>query len=115
MIIWLLWGLASAPVTVAGHRRCGCASLERRDASQDAPPVDPKMLREMARREDWIPQNHMGSLVLIKPGVLRTIMVRAGHRGLISCCGDPARATAISARCGRSISRIGRWSTTSRG
>ena len=36
----------------------------------------------MARREDWITQNHMGSIVLIKPGVLRTIIVRAGHFGL---------------------------------
>lgn len=81
MITWLLWGLASAPVTVA-IIVLWLRVLERRDASQDAPPVDPKMLREMARREDWIPQNHMGSLVLIKPGALRMILIRAGHRGL---------------------------------
>ena len=56
--------------------------LERRDSSQDKPPVDPLFLREMAKREDWIPQNHMGSIVLIKPGVLRTIVIRAGHLGL---------------------------------
>lgn len=78
---WLLWGLASAPVTIA-ILVLWLRVLERRDASQDAPPVDPKMLREMARREDWIPQNHMGSLVLIKPGILRMILIRAGHRGL---------------------------------
>jgi hypothetical protein len=36
----------------------------------------------MIRREDWIAQNHMGSIVLIKPGVLRTILVKAGHLGL---------------------------------
>ncbi|KRC80110.1 hypothetical protein [Sphingomonas sp. Root241] len=81
MIIWLLWGLASAPVTVA-IIVLWLRTLERRDASQDAPLVDPKMLREMARREDWIPQNHMGSLVSIKPGALRMILIRAGHRGL---------------------------------
>lgn len=81
MVTWLLWGLASAPVTVAGIV-LWLRVLERADASQDAPPVDPKMLREMARREDWIPQNHMGSLVLIKPGILRTILIRAGHMGL---------------------------------
>jgi hypothetical protein len=81
MITWLLWGLASAPVTVA-IIVLWLRTLERRDASQDAPPVDPKMLREMARREDWIPQNHMGSLVSIKPGALRMILIRAGHRGL---------------------------------
>lgn len=81
MITWLLWGLASAPVTIAGIV-LWLRVLERADASQDAPPVDPKMLREMARREDWIPQNHMGSLVLIKPGILRMILIRAGHMGL---------------------------------
>ena len=35
----------------------------------------------MAQREDWIPQNHMGSIVLIKPGMLRTVIIRAGHLG----------------------------------
>ncbi|CAN5740339.1 hypothetical protein BH11PSE3_BH11PSE3_29910 [soil metagenome] len=56
--------------------------LERRDPSQDAPPVAPRLMDEMARREDWIPQNHMGSVVLVKPGVLRTALFRAGHLGL---------------------------------
>ena len=56
--------------------------LERRDSTQDKPPVDPNFLSEMAKREDWTPQNHMGSIVHIKPGVMRTIVVRAGHLGL---------------------------------
>jgi hypothetical protein len=56
--------------------------LERRDSSQDAPLVDERLLGEMARREDWIPQNHMGSVVLVKPGILRTALFRTGHRGL---------------------------------
>jgi hypothetical protein len=56
--------------------------LERRDSSHDAPHVDERLLREMVRREDWVAQNHMGSIVLIKPGVLRTIIIRAGHLGL---------------------------------
>ncbi len=56
--------------------------LERSDPSQDAPPVDEHLLGEMARREDWIPQNHMGSVVLVKPGMLRMALFRAGHRGL---------------------------------
>jgi hypothetical protein len=81
MLIWLVWGLVSVPVTLAGIV-LWLRTLERADASQDAPPVDPQMLREMARREDWIPQNHMGSVVLVKPGVLRAILIRAGHRGL---------------------------------
>lgn len=56
--------------------------LERRDSSQDAPPVDGRLLVQMARNEDWIPQNHMGSVVLVKPGVLRMALFQAGHRGL---------------------------------
>jgi hypothetical protein len=56
--------------------------LERRDSSQDAPSVDERLLSEMARREDWLPQNHMGSVVLVKPGMLRMALFRAGHRGL---------------------------------
>ncbi|MBV8971179.1 MAG: hypothetical protein JO290_02685, partial [Sphingomonadaceae bacterium] len=55
---------------------------ELRDSHQDAPPIDDAVLREMVRREDWITQNHMGSIVLIKPGILRSIIIRAGHRGL---------------------------------
>jgi hypothetical protein len=77
----VLLGLASiaftAPAIVLWLRW-----LERRDSSHDEPPVDDELLREMARREDWIAQNHMGSVVLVKPGVLRTILIRAGHLGL---------------------------------
>ena len=78
---WLASGLVSLPVSVAGIV-LWLRVLERSDSSQDAPPVDPKMLREMARREDWIPQNHMGSIVLIKPGILRAVLIRVGHLGL---------------------------------
>jgi hypothetical protein len=56
--------------------------LERRDSSQDAPPIDQRELRKMTHREDWIPQNHMGSVVLVKPGILRMALFRAGHVGL---------------------------------
>lgn len=56
--------------------------LERRDSSQDEPPVDETEVAKMARREDWVSQNHMGSIVHIRPGVLRTIVIKAGHRGL---------------------------------
>ena len=55
--------------------------LERQDSSQDAPPVNERLLREMAYREDRIPQNHMGSVVLVKPGILRTALFRTGHLG----------------------------------
>jgi hypothetical protein len=40
------------------------------------------MMREMTRREDRIAQNHMGSVVLVKPGVLRMALFRTGHVGL---------------------------------
>lgn len=56
--------------------------LEVRDSSNDRPKTDENVLREMIRREDWIAQNHMGSIVLIKPGVLRMLVIRAGHFGL---------------------------------
>jgi hypothetical protein len=55
---------------------------EMRDSSQDAPHLSERMLQDMLRREDWVTQNHMGSIVLIKPGILRTIIIRAGHLGL---------------------------------
>lgn len=77
----ILLGLASIPFTVTGIL-AWLRWLERRDSSQDAPPVDEEVMRQMAQREDWIPQNHMGSVVLIKPGVLRTIIIRGGHLGL---------------------------------
>jgi hypothetical protein len=56
--------------------------LERRDSHHDAPPIDQRELRKMTHREDWIPQNHMGSVVLVKPGILRAALFRTGHVGL---------------------------------
>ena len=56
--------------------------LERRDSHHDAPEIDPYEMRKMTRREDWIPQNHMGSVVLVKPGVLRMALFRTGHFAL---------------------------------
>jgi hypothetical protein len=55
---------------------------EHRDSSQDAPATDNGAVREMLQREDWVAQNHMGSIVLIRPGVLRSVIIRAGHLGL---------------------------------
>ena len=77
----VLLGLASVPVSVTGIL-LWVRLLERRDSSQDLPPIDERMMREMVRREDWITQSHMGSVVLVKPGVLRTVAFRAGHWGL---------------------------------
>ncbi len=78
---YVLWGLLGIIVSVA-VLVFWLRYLERRDSSQDDPQVDELTLREMIRREDWIAQNHMGSIVVIKPGVLRTVIIRAGHLGL---------------------------------
>lgn len=77
----VLWGLASLPVVVI-VLVFWLRWLERRDSSHDAPPQNEQVLREMIRREDWVAQNHMGSIVLIKPGILRTSVISAGHLGL---------------------------------
>jgi hypothetical protein len=56
--------------------------IETRDSSHDRPRLDERLYRDIIRREDWITQNHMASIVLIKPGILRTVIVRVGHHGL---------------------------------
>jgi hypothetical protein len=56
--------------------------LEVRDSSHDRPRLDERLYRDIVRREDWVTQNHMGSVVLIKPGVLRTVIIKVGHLGL---------------------------------
>jgi hypothetical protein len=56
--------------------------LERRDSHHDAPTIDPREMRKMTQLEDQIPQNHMGSVVVVKPGILRMVLFRAGHLGL---------------------------------
>lgn len=81
MLVWFIQGLLSVPITIATIL-FWLRTLEKADSSQDAPWVSPRFLREMAQREDWIPQNHMGSVVLIKPGILRAILIRTGHLGL---------------------------------
>ena len=77
----VLLGLAFVPLALLGII-LRVRYLERRDSWHDDPHVDESTLREMVRREDWIAQNHMGSIVLIKPGVLRSIVIHAGHLGL---------------------------------
>ncbi len=57
-------------------------TLERRDPSLDAPVQDARVLQELANSEDQINQNHMISIVHIKPGLLRAVLIRAGLWGL---------------------------------
>lgn len=56
--------------------------LELRDCSQYKAQIDPAKVADIMQHEDWVSQNHMGSIVNIRPGVLRTLIVKFGHRGL---------------------------------
>jgi hypothetical protein len=69
-------------VACNGGVQLGAIALNTSCSHQDAPPVDQRELRKMTQREDWGPQNHMGSVVLVKPGILRTVLFRTGHLGL---------------------------------
>ncbi|MEO9211552.1 MAG: hypothetical protein ABI242_00195 [Caulobacteraceae bacterium] len=57
-------------------------ALEKAEPTQDEPSLDPALQAAMARGEDRTVQNHMISIVHIKPGVLRAVLVRAGLWGL---------------------------------
>ena len=63
LVLWLRW-------------------LEERDSVQETPKVDPEKLRLIKARENEAEQNHMGSVVLVKPGILRAVVLRAGLWGL---------------------------------
>ncbi len=52
--------------------------LERHDSSQDGPETDPLVLRQMREMEDWIPQNHMVSVVSLRPQIPRRAMSYIG-------------------------------------
>src|SRR5262249_4338967 len=80
LVIGILIVVAAA-VTVAGVL-AWLRWLESRDPSQEGPVPDEDAQRRMARREDFIAQNHMISLVHVKPGVLRAVLLRAGLRAL---------------------------------
>jgi hypothetical protein len=56
--------------------------LEESDAWQNAPLLDMRAERAIATAEDRSPQNHMASLVHVKPGGLRAILPRLGLIGL---------------------------------
>ena len=54
--------------------------LEASDMTQDDPELDPAQLAEFAAQEDQIVQNHVASMVLVKPGVVRSIVIRVSLR-----------------------------------
>ena len=72
-------GLVGLFPTVAGLL-VWLRALEMRDSPQDAPPRNEDALRAMANREDKVAQNHMGSIVHLKPGILRAVVVRVALR-----------------------------------
>jgi hypothetical protein len=74
--VWpTILGVVSAAL-ILGGLAAAFRQNEIRDPPQDAPKLDPDRLRAMAQLEDSIAQNHMISLVHVKPGILRAIVAR---------------------------------------
>ena len=69
----LIVGLAAA----LGVRR-----LEATDTVHQDPKIDSQRLSRIMALEDQISQNHMGSVVHVKPGIVRAIVIRLGLHGL---------------------------------
>ena len=68
---------ATLPLLLLWLRR-----IETADPAQDEPTLPPQGMASLEQAEDQIVQNHMASIVLIKPGILRGLLLRAGLRGL---------------------------------
>lgn len=49
------------------------------DSSHDGAQVDEEILCAMAARENHVIQNHMGSLLTVRPGILRYLLVQISH------------------------------------
>jgi hypothetical protein len=56
--------------------------VEATDMTQDDPTLDPKQLAAFAAQEDQIVQNHVASMVLVKPGAVRSLAIRGSLRAL---------------------------------
>ena len=68
---------ATLPMLLLWIRR-----VEASDPVQGEVAISPDGLASFERAEDQITQNHMASVVMVKPGVLRAVLIRAGLRGL---------------------------------
>lgn len=77
MTLGLISLVATLPALLLWLRR-----LEASDPVQDEVAISPEDLASFERAEDQITQNHMASIVLVKPGILRAVLIRAGLRGL---------------------------------
>jgi len=88
----ILWGIAWFALFLLPASLIYLRYLERHDSSQVAPEIDPVMLRQMIELEDWIPQNHMVSIVSMRPQVMRRFIAYAGtsliHLGLRAAVHD---------------------------
>lgn len=71
-------GLVLVVVLIAWRLR----RLEDTDDVHEDPRTSPEKLARIAAGEDQVAQNHMGSLVHLKPGALRAVLLRLGLRGL---------------------------------
>jgi hypothetical protein len=56
--------------------------LEESDLTQSDPQLSPDQLKLFAAQEDQIVQNHLASMVLVKPGMIRGFLIRAALRVL---------------------------------
>jgi hypothetical protein len=54
--------------------------LEGTDFTQSKPQLSPDQLKQFANEEDQIVQNHLASMVLVKPGAVRAILIRVSLR-----------------------------------
>ena len=77
----LVTGLLTIPLSIIGLI-AWVRWLEERDLVQENPKADPEKLRLIKARENEAEQNHMGSMVLVKPGLLRAVLLHAGLWGL---------------------------------
>lgn len=74
----ILWGIAWLVLVILPAALIWLRYLERHDSSHEAPSIDPVMLRQMIELEDWIPQNHMASVVSLRPQILRRVLAYLG-------------------------------------
>jgi len=68
---------------------------ERTDPVQDGPP-DPDHVRRLQEEEDFAAQNHLASVIPIKPGVLRMVVLRV----VLLAINLVARVSAVNGRLG---------------
>ncbi|MBX7458245.1 hypothetical protein K3152_08300 [Qipengyuania sp. 1NDH17] len=74
----LAWGIVWLVAVLVPAALIWMRYLERHDSSQDGPVTDPVALRQMREMEDWIPQNHMVSVVSLRPQIPRRAMSYIG-------------------------------------